>query len=163
MSDPKTPPNPEAEGTGTTDPAGSGQPTPEGSKPLSEEDPALDEAVGVDEAFRSDAGDEPVIEDVSLPELEPSVVDAAPGGIDRIMDVGLTVSVELGRRDMLVQEVLGLGQGSVLDLKKGSSELVDILVNGKLLAQGEVVVIDENFGVRITSLVDPVERVKRMG
>jgi len=82
MSDPKTPPNPETEGTGANDPAaaGSGQPAPEGSKPLSEEDPALDEAVGVDEAFRSDADHEPVIEDVSLPELEASAVDGAPGG-----------------------------------------------------------------------------------
>jgi len=106
---------------------------------------------------------EHVVQDVSFPELEDEEVNGEPSKINRLLDVRLTLAVELGRREMLLQEVLNLGQGSILDLEKSSSELVDILINGKLLARGEVVVIDESFGVRITSLVDPVDRVKKMG
>lgn len=117
-------------------------------------DPSIREATGAEER---------VVQDVSFPELEDEEITGEPSKINRLLDVRLTLAVELGRREMLLQEVLNLGQGSILDLEKSSSELVDILINGKLLARGEVVVIDESFGVRITSLVDPVDRVKKMG
>jgi flagellar motor switch protein FliN len=104
-----------------------------------------------------------IVREVEFPSFADEASAPGEGGIERLLDVRLTLAVELGRRDMLVQEVLNLGKGSVLDLLKPSSEPVDVLVNGKLLARGEVVVIDESFGVRITALVDPVERVKRIG
>ncbi len=63
---------------------------------------------------------------------------------------------------MLVQDILGLGEGSIIELDKLAGEPVDLLVNGKLIARGEVVVIDENFGVRVTDIVSPAERIERV-
>jgi flagellar motor switch protein FliN/FliY len=87
----------------------------------------------------------------------------APGagntGLDLIMDVPLRVTVELGRTRMQIRDVLELGKGSVVELDKLAGEPVDLLVNGKLIARGEVVVIDENFGIRVTDIVSPAERV----
>lgn len=78
--------------------------------------------------------------------------------IDLIMDVPLQVTVELGRTKKLIRDILELAPGSVVELDKLAGEPVDILVNGKLIAKGEVVVIDENFGVRITDIISPLER-----
>ena len=84
---------------------------------------------------------------------------AANSGLDLIMDVPLKVTVELGRTRMQIRDVLELGKGSVVELDKLAGEPVDLLVNGKLIARGEVVVIDENFGIRVTDIVSPAERV----
>lgn len=84
---------------------------------------------------------------------------AASSGLDLIMDVPLRVTVELGRTRMQIRDVLELGKGSVVELDKLAGEPVDLLVNGKLIARGEVVVIDENFGIRVTDIVSPAERV----
>ena len=81
------------------------------------------------------------------------------GRIDLIMDLPLPVTVELGRTSMLIRDILGLGPGSVVELDRVAGEPVDILVNGKLIAKGEVVVVDENFGVRVVDIVAPGERV----
>jgi len=78
--------------------------------------------------------------------------------INLIMDVPLQVTVELGRTRKLIRDILELAPGSVIELDKLAGEAVDILVNGKLIAKGEVVVIDDNFGVRITEIVSPLER-----
>ena len=77
-----------------------------------------------------------------------------------LMDVQMNLTVELGRTKMFIKEVLGLGEGSIIELDKLAGEPVDLLVNGKLVAKGEVVVIDENFGVRVTDIVSPIDRVK---
>lgn len=74
-------------------------------------------------------------------------------GVDLIMDVQLQVSVELGRAEMTVRDVLSLGAGSIVELDKHAGEAVEVVVNNKTVARGEVVVIDENFGVRITEIV----------
>jgi flagellar motor switch protein FliN/FliY len=79
-------------------------------------------------------------------------------GLDLIMDVPLRVTVELGRTRMPIRDVLDLGKGSVVELDKLVGEPVEMLVNGKLIAKGEVVVIDENFGIRVTDIVSPIER-----
>lgn len=81
------------------------------------------------------------------------------GNLSLLMDVPLKMTVELGRTTRLVKEILALAPGSVLELDKLAGEAVDILVNQKLIAKGEVVVIDENFGVRITEIVNPEERL----
>lgn len=80
-------------------------------------------------------------------------------GIDLLMDVVLDVSIELGRTTMSIKDILALGVGSVVELDKMVGDPVDILVNNKLIAKGEVVVVDENFGVRITSIVNAEERL----
>jgi flagellar motor switch protein FliN/FliY len=82
--------------------------------------------------------------------------------INLILDVPLQVTVELGRTRKLIREILELTPGSVLELDKLAGEPVDILANGKLIAKGEVVVIDENFGVRITDIVSPIERAANL-
>jgi len=78
------------------------------------------------------------------------------------MDVQLNLTVELGRTKQYVKDILGLGEGSIIELDKLAGEPVDLLVNNKLIAKGEVVVIDENFGVRLTDIVSPSERLTKM-
>ncbi len=78
------------------------------------------------------------------------------------MDVPLQITVELGRTRKLIRDILELTPGSVVELDKLAGEPVDILVNGKLIAKGEVVVIDENFGVRITDIISPLERANNL-
>ena len=87
----------------------------------------------------------------------------APENLDLILDIPVTVTVELGRTSRTIGEVLGFGPGSVLELEKMAGEPVDVLVNGKLVARGEVVVIDENFGVRISEIVSKAERIRSIG
>ncbi len=82
--------------------------------------------------------------------------------IDLIMDVPLQITVELGKSRKTIREILALGPGSVVELDKLAGEPVDLLVNGKLLAKGEVVVIDENFGIRVTDIISPIERVTNL-
>ncbi|MBI5521269.1 MAG: flagellar motor switch protein FliN [Desulfarculus sp.] len=83
--------------------------------------------------------------------------------IDFILDIPLEVTVELGRTSMLINDLLQLGQGSVIELNKLAGEPLEILVNRKLIARGEVVVVNEKFGVRLTDIVSPIERVKSLG
>jgi flagellar motor switch protein FliN len=82
--------------------------------------------------------------------------------LDLILDIPLTVAVELGRSKMLINDLLQLGQGSVIELTKLVGEPLEVLVNQKLVARGEVVVVNEKFGVRLTDIVSPMERVQSM-
>jgi len=91
----------------------------------------------------------------------PSQRDAA--NLDFVLDIPLEVSVELGRTKMLISDLIQLGQGSVVELSKLAGEPLEILVNQKLVARGEVVVVNEKFGVRLTDIISPVERVKQLG
>lgn len=86
-----------------------------------------------------------------------------PANIDLIVDIPVRVTVELGRTRKTIGEVLALGPGSVVELSKMAGEPVDVLVNGKLIARGEVVVIDESFGIRVTEVVSRSERIRSMG
>ncbi|MFO8032375.1 MAG: flagellar motor switch protein FliN [Desulfohalobiaceae bacterium] len=80
-----------------------------------------------------------------------------------ILDIPLHVSAELGRSKLMINDLLQLGQGSVIELDKLAGEPLEILVNGKLVARGEAVVINEKFGVRLTDIISPMERVKQLG
>ena len=84
-------------------------------------------------------------------------------GLDLLMDIPLEISVELGRVRMLVREVVELGTGSIVELDKLAGEPVDVMVNGRAVARGEVVVIEDNFGVRITEVLNPSERIAKLG
>ena len=83
--------------------------------------------------------------------------------LDFILDIPLDVSAELGRTRLLINELLQLGQGSVVELNKLAGEPLEVFVNGKLVARGEAVVINEKFGVRLTDIISPMERVKQLG
>jgi len=89
---------------------------------------------------------------------------AANGGtnLDLLLDIPLKVTVELGRTKKLIKEILELSQGSIIELDKLAGEPVDILVNNKLIAKGEVVVIDENFGVRVTDIISQRDRIIKL-
>ncbi len=82
--------------------------------------------------------------------------------LDLILDIPLRVTVELGRSRMVVSELLNLGQGSVIELNKLAGEPMEILVNDKLVARGEAVVVNEKFGVRLTDIISPKERVEQL-
>ncbi len=93
-------------------------------------------------------------------DLAGDVTDTA--NLDLLLDVNLKVTVELGRASLKFRDVLNLAPGSVVELGRQTSEPVDILVNGSLLATGEVVVVDDHFAVRITKLLNRVERLKKV-
>jgi flagellar motor switch protein FliN/FliY len=82
--------------------------------------------------------------------------------LDMLLDVPLEVNVELGRTRMTIQDLLQLGPGSVIELDKVAGEALDILVNGRLVARGEAVVVNDKFGIRITDIVSPQERIQRL-
>lgn len=82
--------------------------------------------------------------------------------LDLILDIPLRVTVELGRTKMVVADLLNLGQGSVIELSKLAGEPMEVLVNDKLVARGEAVVVNEKFGVRLTDIISPAERVEQL-
>ncbi len=82
--------------------------------------------------------------------------------LDMILDIPVTISVEIGRTRILVSELLQLGQGTVVELEKLAGEPMEILVNGKLIARGEAVVVNEKFGVKLTDIVSPSERISKL-
>uniref|UniRef100_UPI0038681007 flagellar motor switch protein FliN n=1 Tax=Treponema saccharophilum TaxID=165 RepID=UPI0038681007 len=101
----------------------------------------------------------PNVQSVQYPNLQGNMGTGEQGNIGLIMDVFMEMTVELGRTKKQIREILGMGEGTIIELDKLAGEPVDILVNHKPIAKGEVVVIDENFGVRVTEILSPMERV----
>ena len=101
----------------------------------------------------------PNVQQLSYPTLQAGPNAGEQGNISLIMDVFMEMTVELGRTKKSIKEILGMGEGTIIELDKLAGEPVDILVNHKPIAKGEVVVIDENFGVRVTEILSPMERV----
>ncbi len=95
------------------------------------------------------------VQNVQYPPLSGTNMDTEQGNISLLMDVNMEMTVELGRTKKPIREILSMGEGTIIELDKLAGEPVDILVNHKLIANGEVVVIDENFGVRVTKIVSP--------
>ena len=123
-----------------------------------EDDPVKDEGAG------EDAGETAVEEqEGDTNEEEGGKADEVKeANLDLILDIPLSVTVELGRSKMLINDLLQLGQGSVIELTKLVGDPLEVLVNDKLVARGEVVVVNEKFGVRLTDIVTPMERVKSL-
>jgi len=133
-------------------------------------------AMSQDDVDSVGSGNDSTVEeqkDESSPDTSLETADAAnaQGGTDEsdggrdfdfILDIPLEVSVELGRTQMLVNNLLRLGQGSIVQLTKLADEPMDIYVNRKLFARGEVVVVNEKFGIRLTDIISPIERVKTL-
>jgi flagellar motor switch protein FliN/FliY len=108
--------------------------------------------------FSSGPG-EPDVQAVQFPGLQQQNVPSEHGNIGLLMDVSMEMTVELGRTKWLIRDILGMAEGTIVQLDKLSGEPVDILVNNKPIAKGEVVVIDENFGVRVTEIVSGMDRL----
>ena len=98
------------------------------------------------------------------PAVEPTPLSGAPGDVnlDVILDVPVTLSMEVGRTRIPIRNLLQLNQGSVVELDRAAGEPLDVFVNGTLVAHGEVVVVNEKFGIRITDVVSPAERIRKL-
>jgi flagellar motor switch protein FliN/FliY len=97
-----------------------------------------------------------------LPELHERGGEAQNPSLDMILDIPVTVSVELGRTKIQIRNLLQLAQGSVVELERLAGEPMDVLVNGYLIAQGEVVLVNDKFGIRLTDIISPAERAKKL-
>ena len=130
---------------------------------LSEQDDA-EKAVASGEAAGGDslaAGDP--YETAEFQDLQPDAGGEAFGGnIDIILDIPVTISMEIGRTMINIRNLLQLNQGSVIELDRLAGEPMDVMVNGTLVAHGEVVVVNEKFGIRLTDVISPSERVKKL-
>lgn len=125
-----------------------------------------------DKATAENAGPSQGATVTELKPVEPTPITAAqdteapaagrPRNLDLIMDIPLKVTVELGRTKMVVHDLLALGQGSVIELNKLAGEPMEVLVNDKLVARGEAVVVNEKFGVRLTDIISPMERIQQL-
>jgi flagellar motor switch protein FliN/FliY len=98
----------------------------------------------------------------SFASFQPTPVAAAGNDINMILDIPVQLTVELGRTRIPIKHILQLAQGSVVELEALAGEPMDVLVNGYLIAQGEVVVVNEKFGIRLTDIVTPSERMRRL-
>ncbi len=101
-------------------------------------------------------------EEAAQAEKMAGIPDTSHRNLSLIMDIPLRVAVELGRTKMIVNDLLNLGQGSVIELNKLAGEPMEVLVNDKLVARGEAVVVNEKFGVRLTDIISPSERVEQL-
>ena len=119
---------------------------------VSEEEPP-----GVEDAATGEKQETP---EAAPPEEDPTEVENRE--LDFILDIPLELSVELGKTKMLVNDLLQLGQGSIIELNKLAGEPLEVYINRKLIARGEVVVVNEKFGVRLTDVITPIDRVKSL-
>lgn len=117
------------------------------------------------DASQSDLGSSTLLHEPAFSELEgggskSTIYSPLDPKLELLYDLQLPISIELGRTNMLIRDILRLGRGSVIEFDKLVSEPVDVLINGKKVAEGEVVVIDKHFGIRITTLIDPTDRIR---
>ncbi len=113
---------------------------------------------------KGEAQDQPEVQKAEFEQLEGKAGNGdARRKIEMLYDIVLPVAIELGRTKMYVKEILELERGSIIELDKMAGEPVDLYINNKKMAEGEVVVVDKHFGIRITSLVNPADRIKGLG
>lgn len=173
-------PTPDAVKAAGTDPVGAGGEGAGESVDASDiQDPSMDFANATAETADQAASDElpeggataaesatdaeePQAHPAEFPQFGQGVQTKTPRNIDLLLDVKLPVSIELGRATLPISEILDWSQGSVIELDRLAGEPVDLLVNQRLVAKGEVVVVDEKFGLRITSLISPRERLESL-
>lgn len=106
------------------------------------------------------SGEQP--QPVAFKEIKPAPGAVAPNNLEMVMDIPVQMTVELGRTKIQIRNLLQLSQGSVVELERMAGEPMDVLVNGCLVAQGEVVVVNEKFGIRLTDVIAPEERLRRL-
>lgn len=100
---------------------------------------------------------------------QPSGISAGTTGaggnenLDLLLDIPLEITIELGRTKMLINDLLKLGQGSVIELPKEAGDTLEILANNRLIAKGDVVVVNKKYGIRLTEVISPVERLEKLG
>ncbi|WP_458524995.1 flagellar motor switch protein FliN [Onishia taeanensis] len=135
-----------------------------GSDPMADDDPwaaALAEQTDAEDAGKEEKATTSAGEQVFRP-LDVGTDSGATRDLEMIMDIPVKLSVELGRTKITIKQLLELAQGSVIELDGLAGEPMDILINGYLIAQGEVVVVDDKYGIRITEIITPSERVQKL-
>lgn len=113
----------------------------------------------------NDDAENAVAESVALDKLESTVATTSSGeelNLDVILDIPVTISMEIGKTKINIRNLLQLNQGSVVELDRMAGEPLDVVVNGTLIAHGEVVVVNEKFGIRLTDIISPAERVRKL-
>ncbi len=103
-----------------------------------------------------------MVNETNFEELKTEKSETTMRDLDFLLDIPLEVTAELGRTKMLIRDLLQLGQGSVIELDKIAGEPMEILVNNRLVARGEVVVVNEKFGIRLTDIISPTERIRQL-
>jgi len=124
-------------------------------------DTSLEEEPPSQETVVSEAEPEPAPQPPTPPP-PPREKEENLGNLELLLDIPLEITAELGRSRMIINDLLQLGQGSVIELNKLAGEPLEILVNQKLIARGEVVVVNEKFGIRLTDIISPLERIKQL-
>ncbi len=122
-------------------------------------------AAALAEAGEDGGGSADEVEKAAFDNLQPDVAARFAGedvNLDVVLDIPVTISMEIGRSAISIRNLLQLNQGSVVELDRLAGEPMDVLVNGTLIAHGEVVVVNEKFGIRLTDVVSPSERVKKL-
>jgi flagellar motor switch protein FliN/FliY len=135
--------------------------TTETEEQVSEDDwaAAMGEQATVDSTAAATTDPAAIFEELSGPGTEKS---GTPQGFDMILDIPVNLTVELGRTKISIRNLLQLAHGSVVELEGMAGEPMDVLVNGTLIAQGEVVVVNEKFGIRLTDIITPQERIRKL-
>jgi len=138
---------------------------------MSDEDDLLNDVAGDQDAMADEwaaamaeqdvdeADDSPIM---PLDQLSPGLDGGSSPDIDVILDIPVSISMEVGSTEITIKNLLQLNQGSVIELDRLAGEPLDVLVNGTLIAHGEVVVVNEKFGIRMTDVISPSERIKRL-
>jgi flagellar motor switch protein FliN/FliY len=131
-----------------------------------EQDAMADEWAAAMAESGDDVSDDPLADasSVELEEFTPSGVNPGEGNpdLDTILDIPVSIAMEVGSTAITIKNLLQLNQGSVIELDRLAGEPLDVLVNGTLIAHGEVVVVNEKFGIRMTDVISPSERIKRL-
>lgn len=126
---------------------------------LSMWDEALDEQA---EASAQDSEQAEAVELEELTEDDSPITGEEKRKLDAILDIPVTISMEVGRSNISIRNLLQLNQGSVVELDRVAGEALDVLVNGTLIAHGEVVVVNDKFGIRLTDVISQIERIKKL-
>ena len=124
-----------------------------------------EEEDSVDDVWGDALGEQADSEAAAAAAFDEVVDDAVPGtdvNLDVVLDIPVNISMEIGRTKISIRNLLQLNQGSVVELDRLAGEPMDVLVNGTLIARGEVVVVNEKFGIRLTDIISPAERVKKL-
>ncbi len=151
----ETPQEAEANGETATEETGSG-----GGGEETAESPEEDGGVEASETPAEEPGEGPDVQRAEFEELKPRDGVTPGDNIDLLLDVTVPVTVELGSTEMFVKDILAVGPGSVIKLDRALGKPLDILVNGELVGRGEVVVVDEQFGIRVAELMKPAAKRK---
>jgi flagellar motor switch protein FliN len=123
---------------------------------------ALDNALPTDDAVVEIPGSTESTEPYEFTDLKGRADNQRPANLDFILDIPLEITVELGRTKMMINDLLKLGQGSVIELGKPAGDTLEILANNRLIAKGDVVVMNEKYGIRLTEVISTVERLEKL-